>query len=399
MSLLDSLGQPDPVRRPAPSHPKGFEPGVRYDTGEVTLLLPEPPSEEEQGWRAEITRHTGLSLREDQRVRLTDVRYWGPPDAPNVYARYKIEEASPALDLDELVRTATVNAEAGATERWAYRETRQVTPEGQHVAYVVAWADLQVGKVDHRGDTPALVQRVLEKIESVEAQLATIGPDDLYVIDAGDCVEGFENHAAQLFTNDLSLPEQLRVARRLFTEAVTRWSKYAGRVVVTGVPSNHARWRRGKGSLGRSGDDFGLETLTAVHDALQLAGDAYAHVHFVIPDPWEESLTLDVNGLAVGVVHGHQVRNPDAFPKWWAGQQHGAQPLAQADLVLTGHFHHLRVQPTGRSVHSGRSKWWIQAPTLDNGSSWWRHASGDDSDPGLLTFLVTSAGWSDLKIH
>lgn len=394
MSLIDSLSQPDPIRRPTPRHPKGFEPGVRYDAGEVVLVLPEQPSEEEQGWRTEITRHTGLQLRDDQRVRLTDVRYWGPPDSPNIYARYKIEDVSPALDLDELVQVARREA-----ENVLHRRRADAFEDHNGLAYVVAWADLQVGKVDHRGDTQALIERVMQKITSVEQHLAAHGPDTLYVIDAGDCVEGFENTSAQLFTNDLSLPEQLRVARRLFMEAVTRWSKYAGRVVVTGVPSNHARWRRGKGALGRPGDDFGLETLTAVADALQLAGDAYAHVSFVIPDVWEESLTLDVNGLAVGVVHGHQVRNPDAFPKWWAGQQHGAQPLAQADLVITGHFHHLRVQPTGRSVHSGRSKWWLQAPTLDNGSSWWRHVSGDDSDPGLMTFLVTPSGWTDLKIH
>jgi hypothetical protein len=41
---------------------------------------------------------------------------------------------------------------------------------------------------------------------------------------------------------------------------------------------------------------------------------------------------------------------------------------------------------TGRK--DGRSRWWIQMPTLDNGSDWYRQRQGDDSDPGLLVYLL-----------
>jgi hypothetical protein len=52
-------------------------------------------------------------------------------------------------------------------------------------------------------------------------------------------------------------------------------------------------------------------------------------------------------------------------------------------LLIHGHWHHLRVQETGR--RNGRSRWIVQCPTLDNGSSWYRTTmGGDDSDPGLL---------------
>jgi hypothetical protein len=42
---------------------------------------------------------------------------------------------------------------------------------------------------------------------------------------------------------------------------------------------------------------------------------------------------------------------------------------------------------------TGKSKWWFQAPTQDNGSDWYRHRSGSDSDPGLLIFTVNQDGW------
>lgn len=391
MSLLDSLGQPDPVRRPSASHPAGWEPGIKYETGEVTLQLPEPPSEEEAQWRSEIKRVTGLDLQPSQRVTLVETRYWGDPASPNVYARFRIEETpAAALDLDELVRAATANR---PYERGAWVDNPSPT------AYVVALADLQVGKTGSRGGSAHLVDRVMAAITSVENHLATIGPDFLYVLDAGDLIESVENTSAQLHTNDLSVPEQLRVARRLLTEAITRWSAYAGKVVVAGVPSNHCRWRRGKGALGKPSDDFGLETLTAVADALQLAGDAYSHVSFVVPDTWDETLVLDVNGLTVGLAHGHQVNRPEQIPLWWAKQTHGGQPLAHADLLLTGHFHSFRLQYTGRSPHTGRAKLWVQCPTLDAGSDWYRGLAGEDSDPGLLTFVVRDARAQEFKIH
>src|SRR5690606_30317931 len=65
---------------------------------------------------------------------------------------------------------------------------------------------------------------------------------------------------------------------------------------------------------------------------------------------------LDIHGTILAVAHGHQANNPDRIPQWWANQVHGGQPAADADILLTAHFHHLRVQPTGRNPHSGDRK-------------------------------------------
>jgi len=47
----------------------------------------------------------------------------------------------------------------------------------------------------------------------------------------------------------------------------------------------------------------------------------------------------------------------------------------------------------GRNPVSERQRWSIGAPTLDNGSDWYRTTAGRDSDPGLLVFDVTSNGF------
>jgi hypothetical protein len=73
------------------------------------------------------------------------------------------------------------------------------------------------------------------------------------------------------------------------------------------------------------------------------------------------------------------------IPDWWRKQSFGKQPVTAATVLVSGHFHHLRVQELG-STNRGTSRFWVQASTLDNGSNWWRLNSGEDSQPGLVCF-------------
>jgi hypothetical protein len=74
-------------------------------------------------------------------------------------------------------------------------------------------------------------------------------------------------------------------------------------------------------------------------------------------------------------------------PTWWRQQAFGKQPVGDATIGVSGHFHHLRVLELG-STSRGSSRFWIQASTMDNGSGWWRLRSGEDSVPGLVTFVL-----------
>jgi hypothetical protein len=61
--------------------------------------------------------------------------------------------------------------------------------------------------------------------------------------------------------------------------------------------------------------------------------------------------------------------------------------VTAATVLVSGHFHHLRVQELG-STSRGTSRFWVQSSTLDNGSNWWRLNSGEDSQPGLVCFAL-----------
>jgi hypothetical protein len=107
-------------------------------------------------------------------------------------------------------------------------------------------------------------------------------------------------------------------------------------------------------------------------------------------------VTLDIAGTIVGFAHGHQGRGKGAAPHlkvidWWRNQAHGQQPIGDATLLVTGHFHYLALTRDGAKTH-------LQVPTLDGGSDWFRNTSGKETAPGIATFVVTDRGLDDLKV-
>jgi hypothetical protein len=268
----------------------------------------------------------------------------------------------------------------------AKKSVKVAKPVVGEKALVVCWADLQIGKVDHRGGVEALLSRV----ESVKAQLlAQVKREKVsrvVVFDVGDLVENFSNAAnlQQLRTNDLSIMQQLDLAATILWELLKDICAVVPDVVYASVGSNHCQWRVQKQVVGTPTDDWGV---FIGRQLARLAAEKELPVRFFEPATHDESLTLDVFGHRIGLIHGHQVSRPDQLPDFWRKSSFGNSPLSGATILVSGHFHHLRVQELG-SDSKGRSRFWVQAATLDNGSGWYMRSSGEDSQPGLVTFIV-----------
>jgi len=256
---------------------------------------------------------------------------------------------------------------------------------------VVVWADIQVGKTGSRGGTPELIARIAQKREALREYMYWHPAKEAFFLSVGDEVESFENVAAQAFTNDLSFPDQLDLELTFELDMITTLAKGVDKVTVAGCSSNHCRWRAGKGVLGKPKDDYGIYIKRQLEKALRL-NTSYDKVVFEYPNEWDETMAVDVQGTRVGIAHGHQVNNPNNIEDWWRKQVFGRGATADADILVTGHFHTFRAQPVGRSQRTGKNRWWLQAPTLDNGSDWYRESQGSDSDEGLLVFLVDENG-------
>lgn len=302
----------------------------------------------------------------------------GSRDVVNLYsyrAQFTRKQAQDRIDLPALYAAAKA-------------ATKPALQNGSDRATIVVWADPQIGKTGSRGGTAELIARSTIIREKLDALLAERAPDQIMIADAGDGIEGFESGGNPMFTNDLSLSGQLDTYGTELFEYINLAHAYAP-VTVAGIPSNHAAWRCGKQNLGKPSDDLGL----FMHKQVQRVTDAAnMDVQWVKPAEYDESVSVDFYGTRVGLVHGNQF-GPGQAVTWWQKQAFGAQAAANADVLVHGHYHSFSASVAGRNPATGRQRYCLGAPTLDNGSDWFRQVQGRDSDPGLMVFDVTPDGF------
>lgn len=299
---------------------------------------------------------------------------------------FKVIQRAEKVDLPSLFQAIEQSRE---DRKFMIQPPRDTTKDG----LVVVWADPQTGKVDRNGGTRELTERVLEKRDKLYSYIQNNPAKSATFLNLGDSVENIENTSSQIATNDLSLMEQVEVETVFEHKIIDVLAATHDNVKVAVVPSNHCQLRRGKGLIGTPGDDWGIHIVRMLQFAYSLNNDMYGHVDFTYPDDkWIESLVIDVEGVKIGIAHGHQQNKPDSIPVWWAKQVHGAI-LHDAEILVTGHFHHYLRRNTGVHINTGRPKYHIQAPALDNGSSWYQNTSGESAEAGLLIFRVNEDGY------
>lgn len=388
----------------APASPVGreWQPGVAFAADGAMTVVTAPTTtgpQDPAAWKAAV-EELGLTVPEGWSVQLAEAKY-----DPAAWHRDTEGEAAvtrPVWRLKFRVAPSSLagyGAEDVATMvRDAMRIKRTARPlSAPSRGLVIAYSDPQTGKVDRRGGTPELIARIAEKFDRLQdhvRDLKAVGRPvgSAFWMDAGDCIEGQQNVASQVATNDLTMTEMVRLHRRLTFDGLKRLARDFDSVTAAVAASNHAQHRINGKTVGPPSDDWGIETMQQVADAFSVNEEAFGHVKFILPQEWQETVSVDVAGTIVGLSHGHQVRSPGKVVDWWRGQAFGEQPVAAARILLTGHFHHLRVE------EAGAGKTWIQAPALDNGSTWYTNRTGDDSRAGLLVFSVGPDGWSDLEI-
>lgn len=278
----------------------------------------------------------------------------------------------------------------------AFRKPKPRDTPPNEVTAFLCLSDLQIGKVDENGNTVDTVTTVMDAVAQFVDDLLISGTRHVVIVEGGDIIEGFCNTKAQAQTNDRSLTEQIRIARRVMLRAIILVAEVAEKVTFLSVPSNHAQVRDGIGrnqAVNKPHDDFGLEISYQLEDALEL-NPAFDNVRFVRPiNEYEVSLnhTL-VDGTNVGLTHGDVFGSPEKAGTWWAGQDHGRGPVSESDILIHGHYHNLSVR------QSGNARWIIGMPTADNGSSWYSIKTGERSLRGVLAFNVYAGQWNDLRI-
>lgn len=395
-----------------PPTPKDWRPGVTYSGRQPSEITTEaiPAIETEAEWEDAVRKmgvHIpdgfGLVLVEavlagstndaawhrdpaDRTVKSNGTAYTAPNTTQRWRYRFKVVLKDPRADADlaKMMRDA---------KRMAKRPVPKVfVSTGSMNSMVVALSDFQVSKVDMEGGTPELLERSEVALAAVVKQVKRQKPDQIILGDIGDSTEGFESSPNAPRTNDLQMTEQIRVWRRIFWRWIETLAPMVEWLDVVGVPSNHCRVRAGKTQLGPPDDDWGIEVISQLSDMAKAAGERFENTTFHIPEKHLEYVTLDlINGeKQISFVHGHQERNVKQLTEW--AKKQGRRPVGTSDIVVAGHFHHLRVESYG----DGQTL--FVCPTMDGGSAWFTNVSGERSRPGVLTFMVDTEGWRDMFV-
>lgn len=265
---------------------------------------------------------------------------------------------------------------------------------GEH-GFIVALGDMQWGKIDGDG-VEGTLRRTIEGLNKALSLLweysnrFDIG--HVHIAWLGDHVEGFNSQGgANVWRTGLTLSEQIRLTRRVMLHALLNFADTAETVSMAAVPGNHGDTVRiaGKG-VTRYDDSHDTESLIAVADAAAIAPEKFGHVQFLVPHTDEMTVVTEVAGTVVAHAHGHQWKYGKHFD-WWKGQAFNAEsPMGRADLLLAGHLHHEHIDSDGKRL-------FIQVPSMESESTWFRHSKGTTGNPGLIVAVTKDGNTSPLE--
>jgi predicted phosphodiesterase len=367
-----------------------WTPGVSWDGSEGVVTTEAMEGDTHPDWSG-VLRIWGLDPDNFAVVEPVLFNVWGNTEgALNRQWKGRVvrKGAKERADIDHLIQEI---------RKHKPRERKPLI-EGSASLVVVA-ADWQVGKKDGDG-LKGLVGRWLQAIDDVEArykELKKMGRpiESITVLCLGDLVEGCDGHYdIQTFTVEVDRRDQVKIARRLLRDALIRWSKFAPEITVAAIGGNHGENRKNGKAFTTLNDNDDVALVESVAEIFQANPEAYGHIKFAIPTD-SLSLTVEAGTKIIGITHGHLARAGAGVEaklrRWIADQTLGRNKIGDCDILVTGHYHSLKMADWGGVK-------WLQAPALDGGSVWWSQSTGETADVGVLTFVVSERGITDLQL-
>jgi predicted phosphodiesterase len=392
---LDALTAPVEAGEAKPPPPRNraaeWRPGVFWEGNEGTLTTDIVAGADLPNWD-HVLNLWGLNPEKFAVVEPVLFNVWGDPEKPfrqwkgKVVSRVDVAEGKDYADLIEEIKK--------------HKPPKKAPPTGDS-AFVVNLADWQIGRGDPGDGLKEVVARILSGIDAVEVRIKELRKmgrslGELVVFGLGDIIEGCGDdfYAMGTFTSEADRRDQVKIARRLIRDALKRWSRLFNKVTVAAVGGNHGENRKDGKAYTTFNDNDDVAIFEHVAEIFAENPEAYGHVRFILPRH-QLTLTLEVAGKIVGITHGHVAKASGSAEQklrtWLANQSLGRLPIGDAEILVTGHYHHLRTVDWG-SVH------WLQTPALCE-SLWFTQTSGQWAQLGVLTFTITpDLGVRDIQV-
>lgn len=375
-----------------PKHPSGWDPHVEI-SGDVASGVSEPvvcqsntPPEPDHD---KLIRGWQLDPAVWRIVGNVNVRRWQRYDGEWLhYFKADLQRIDPSVAADTAALFKLIRS------RKPVNPVKAVTAS----TFLVLIGDTQIGKGDGDG-SEGTVKRWLASLDGTVSRAKKMSPAQICVAFMGDLREGcVGNYPSQKFSSDLTVTQQDAVLQELIYRTLDRFACITPDLLVIAAPGNHGEERDNGKAYTLASDNHDVAVVQTVQRGIRLnENGAFNHVKFLYPYGQELAVAADLSGVPVGFAHGHQFGGPMKAETWWKDQAHGKAAVGDCDLLISAHYHHLKVAQGGR-------KSWIQIPSLDGGSHWWENKTGQHSPPGMVSLLVgeglgpAGCGWDDLKV-
>ena len=396
-------------------HPKGWEPSIEWNgiNGVLTthmeddrvlysslwdelikdwgldpnLVAIDQSTIQIRGWDANVSEGTG----NEKVTYVKRMRYY----KANITLRKNAEES---LDINELFK---------AIKKKSKPKKTTLSQEGVF-DLIVCVSDWQIGKGENDGSSGS-VDRIMNSLSNLISHVKDLkklnrAPTNIYILGMGDLVEQCAGHyPMQQFQTDLDRREQMQVVRRLLLQYVDSLFLLCDNLYLIAVPGNHGENRINGKAFTTFTDNDDLAVFDNINDILAGNPERYSNVKVKtsagLSATFEACGEDDKPGIVIGLTHSHAGRSgkdPRAkVMNWWKGHALGRGDVHDADILVTGHYHHLMIDES-----SGRT--WFQCPAQDPGSAWYEEMTGQHSADGLLVFSVShefgKRKWGDLKV-
>lgn len=358
----------DDLRKLSTAPPVGWKPGVEWNgtSGHVTAP-PMPASQEpdKELW-GHVLEHFGLSSEKYMIEGKVRQSAWDVPGHGTQvsYRANIVERPERSFDVEELVDSLYVEPEDIPTGKGTTWRTIQISD-----------AHIGKGHLDG-GGSDHIIQQWKESV----TKALDCGPRaGVHLAFLGDLIEGqVSQGGANIAGSDLTLTEQLRVARHLVLWTVQRAMEAAPRVIVSATAGNHGETTRVQNRPFTDSHD--LDIINAVQQAVELT-DLADYVEFYYPEEGNAHVTYEVGDTVFTCAHGHLFRGKmQGAEKWLSGMAVNSHPPGAAHILLAGHFHSMQVS------NFTSKKWILFGPSLERHSTWFQQRTGSTARSGVLAF-------------
>jgi predicted phosphodiesterase len=380
---LKEPGERQSYKKKGKLYPDGWQPRSDVDTTTGGFIVSKPyemgdePENEAiltefgydpANWEIQSIRHRKWQVYDER---------WLESKRINIVPR-ELAQAERA-DVDEILKALT---------KWKPRTPPKKMSEASlfTLSGDVQWGKIQPGV----GGTEQVIEFYFNEMQRTIARQKRIKAEQVVFAYLGDCIEGNQSQGGKVKgRTDLTMTQQTRILRRTAVMAVKAFASTTDHIWMPVVPGNHDEVDRSIHT--EFTDSWAIEGISAAYDAINENPELKDRVSFLFPRRDHLSLTHEWNDVVVSMVHGHQFGGAkDSWKTWWDGQCSGRTPVADADLLISGHYHHLRIQDYGGN------RLWIQQPALDLGSRWFTEVKGQHAPSRMVSFLTVEGRVAEL---